>query len=124
MKTRLCSSIVISAPLLLTGCVGPLVPIQKDEAAGTSVIEASAKILEVSSEKAKTMQNLGEVVGYSCKNLLWDPAATPEAATHQVKLVAAQRGATAITGLNCEEGATSLTKNCWQSFTCKATALR
>lgn len=124
MRLRLYSSIINSAPLLLSGCVGPLVPVHTDETMGVGVVEAAAKVSEIPSERAKAMQDLGEVVGYSCKNLLWDPAATPEAATHQLKLVAAQRGATVIAGLTCEEGAVSLAKNCWQSFTCKATAFR
>ncbi len=116
--------LVISASLVLAGCVGPFVPIQTVETTGIDVVEAATRIPEVPPEKAKDMQDLGEVVGYSCKNKLWDPAATAEAATHQVKLEAAKRSATVITGLSCSEGATSLITNCWQSFTCKANAFR
>ncbi len=116
--------IIISASLLLTGCVGTFVPIETVESIGIEIVEAAVMITEVPPEKAKGMQNLGEVVGYSCKNKIWDPAATAEAATHQVKLAAAKLGATAITDLTCSEGAVSLSKNCWQSFTCKANALR
>ena len=115
---------VVSAQLFLTGCVGAFVPIQTVETTGIRVAEAAANITLVPAEKAKTMQEIAEVVGYSCKNKLWDPAATAEAATYQVKLAAAQRGATAIADLSCSEGAVSLATNCWQSFTCKATALR
>ncbi len=112
------------ALLSLTGCVGALVPVQTVETTGIRITEAAAGISVVSAEKAKTMQELGEVVGYSCKNKLWDPAATTEAATFQVKLAAAQRNAVAIASLSCAEGSVSLATNCWQSFTCKAIALR
>lgn len=112
------------APLLLAGCVGAFVPIQTVETTGIRVTEAAANIPVVSVEKAKTMQELGEVVGYSCKNKLWDPAATTDAATFQVKLAAAQRGAASITALTCSEGSVSLATNCWQSFTCRAVALK
>jgi outer membrane murein-binding lipoprotein Lpp len=115
---------VVSATLFLAGCVGPMVPIQSVETTGIQVAEAAAKITVVSADKAKTMQDIGEVKGYSCKNKLWDPAATADAATFQVKLAAAQRDATAITNLKCSEGATSFATNCWQSFTCTASALR
>lgn len=116
--------IFITASILLTGCLDAFVPIKTVETTGVKNVEAAVKINEVPPENAKDMQNLGEVIGYSCKNKLWDPEATAEAATHQVKLAAAMLGATAITDLTCSEGTVSLAKNCWQSFTCKANALR
>jgi len=73
---------VVSAQFFLTGC-GAFVPIQTVETTGIRVTEAAANIIVVSAEKANTMQVVGEVVGYSCKNKLWDPAATAEAATFQ-----------------------------------------
>jgi len=115
---------ISTALVLLTGCVGTFLPIQTVEQTGIHIVEAASKIPVVSTEIAKTMQELGEVVGYSCKNKIWNPSATTEAATYQVKVAAAQLGATAITGLKCEEGGVSLATNCWQSYTCKAFALR
>jgi len=112
-----------SAIAMLSGC-GPFVPIQTAETAGLEVTERAARVSLVSAEQAATMQALGEVTGYSCKSMLWDPAATAEAAAFQVKLAAAQRGGTAITSLSCTEGSASLIKNCWQSFTCKAVAVK
>ncbi len=116
-------TMIFAAPLFLTGCVGALVPVQTVETTGIHVVEVASTIPIISAQSAKTMQELGEVVGYSCKNKLWDPAATADAATYQVKIVAAQRGATAITNLKCEEGSVSLITNCWQSYTCKAISL-
>jgi hypothetical protein len=108
---------------MLSGC-GAFVPIQDVESAGVEVTGRAAKILVVTDKQAATMQALGEVTGYSCKNLLWDPAASPEDATFQLKLAAVQLGATAISSLSCEEGGVSLLTNCWQSFTCKAMAAK
>ena len=116
--------IALAAPTLLAGCVGAFVPIQTVETTGIKMVEAAAGVAVISAEKAARMQDLGSVVGYSCKNKIWDPAATTDAATYQAKLTAAQRGATAITGLECSEGAVSLIRNCWQSFSCTATALK
>ncbi|MBA4382192.1 MAG: hypothetical protein C0406_06455 [Sideroxydans sp.] len=115
---------VVVFAFFLSGCVGAFVPIKTVETTGLYVAEAAGKISVVSVEAAANMQALGEVVGYSCKNKLWDADATAEAATFQVKLSAAQRSATAITNLSCNKGATSLATNCWSSFTCKALALR
>ena len=115
--------LVLGVPILISAC-GAFVPIQTEESVGHETMERAEKIPVVDSDRAAAMQSLGEVVGYSCKNLLWDPAATPEDATLQVKIAAVQRGASAITGLTCSEGSISLAKNCWQSFTCRAIALR
>lgn len=117
-------AMIFAAPLFLTGCVGAFVPVQTVEQTGIHVVEVASKIPIISAQNAKAMQGLGEVVGYSCKNKIWDPAATTDAATYQVKIAAAQRGANAITDLRCEEGSVSLLTNCWQSYTCKATSLK
>lgn len=121
MKYRLLA--VVAATLAMQGC-GALVPIQAPESAAPSAVEAAKSMATVNAEAAKSLKSLGEVVGYSCKNKLWDPAATADAATAQVKLIAAQRGATAIGTPTCTEGGTSLGMNCWQSFTCRAPAYR
>lgn len=113
-----------AATFTLAGCVGALVPIQTGQTVGIQVLENSSRITVVSKEQAAAMQDLGEAVGYSCKNKIWEPAATADAATYQVRVVAALRGATAITGLSCEESSVSLVANCWQSYRCTATALK
>jgi len=121
---RIAAWTLISVSGLLCSCVGALVPIQTPEMTSARVTDAALNIRILAREQARSMVELGEVEGYSCKNKLWDPAATPEAATHQVKLGAAQRGGTAITALICTEGGFSLTTNCWQSYLCKAIVLR
>jgi hypothetical protein len=108
---------------MVSGC-GPFLHIQDAESVGQDVMARAAKIAVVDADQAAKMQSLGEVTGHSCKNMLWDPEATAEAATLQVKMFAAQRDATAIASLSCEEGSVSLLTNCWQSFECKATALK
>ena len=116
---------LLLSSLFLTSCaIGPFVPIQTVETTGLHLTEAAASISVVPAERTKGMQDLGEVVGHSCKNKIWDPPATAGAATFQVKLAAAQRNATAVSGLSCTEGSVSLITNCWQSVSCKATAFR
>lgn len=116
-------SLAFSACLLFGGC-SPFVPIVNPETVEPTVAATASSIRVIDSEATKGLQPLGEVVGYSCQFLLWDPAATPEAATEQIKLKAAERGATAIGRPDCTAGGFSLGKNCWNSFTCKATAYR
>lgn len=108
----------------LAGCVGTFVPIQTAETTGVGAIKAATSLPVVSADEASKLTSLGEVAGYSCKNKLWSPDATEQAATHQVKLAAVQRNAKAVTGLVCAAGGTSLATNCWQSVKCTATALQ
>jgi hypothetical protein len=123
---RILASLYVALPLaFLSGCaIGPLVPVQTVESAGIATTEAAAGVLVVSSADAVKMTRLGPVVGHSCKNKFWDPDATADAATFQVKMSAAQRQAKAVTDLVCTKGSVSIVTNCWQSYTCKAEALR
>ena len=107
---------------ILTGC-GPFVPVETIDKAGIKTVLEASKIPIVSLEEASTMQVLGEVSGYSCMNKSTEVKATETGAIDQAKIVAIQRGATAITNLNCKEGGVSLLKNCWHYWECKATAL-
>ena len=108
---------------LLTGC-GAFVPIQTLDKTGIDIVLAAAKMPIVSTEKARTMQVIGEVVGYSCMNKSNEPNASKVGATDQTKIVAAQSGAIAITGLVCTESGVSLVSNCWHSWEYRATALK
>ena len=108
----------------LSGCVGALVPVQMAEQIGMKPFESISTIRTIDSESGKTLVPVGRVEGYSCKNKLWDPAATSDAALVQLKLLAAQRGAVAISNVACSEGGTSLLSNCWQSFKCVGEAYR
>lgn len=117
------AALVSTSIVLLTGC-GAFVPIQTLDKTGIDTVLAAAKLPVVSNEKAGTMEALGEVVGYSCMNKTNEPSASEIGATDQAKIVAVQRGATAITGLVCTEGGLSLISNCWNSWECRATALR
>lgn len=123
IKTTLLS--LLSVLPMISGCAtGPFVPIHSVESTGLRAVGAAAAVEVLSPEHATSMQSLGEVVGHSCKNMIWDPVATAEDATFQVKISAAKKGASAVTGLVCTEGSFSLITNCWQSVTCKAIALQ
>lgn len=114
---------VIMVSVCLAGC-GSFVPIQTLDKSGIEVVLAAQKLPVVSSEKARTMSEVGSVVGYSCKNKFNQPKATRVGATDQAKIAAVHLGATAIGDLVCKEGGVSLVTNCWQSWQCRAMALR
>jgi hypothetical protein len=112
--------------LALSGCAGQFVPIQTIDKVGISALLAAEKIKIVSPEKTQTMQSLGEVVGHSCQNqiMVGESVSSKVGAIDQLRIVAAQLGATAVSEPRCEEGNVSLFKNCWNSWECKATAFR
>ena len=114
---------VLMMAILLSACE-PHIPIQKLDGVDDSVLHAADGIKVVSLDEAKQMQIVGAVVGHSCKHLLWDPAATEDAAMRQMKVDAAQSGASAITAVRCHAKQTSLGTNCWESVSCAGTALR
>lgn len=106
---------LVIAILMLSGCVGQLAPSQRLDSAGINVILEAAKLPEVDAEKAREMQVIGKVVGYSCKNKPVDPEPTKVGAADQAKIFAVQKGATAITELVCKEHGLSLITNCFYS---------
>ncbi len=108
---------------MLAGC-GAFVPIQAIDRVGIDIVLAASKVKVVTPEVATTMHNLGKIEGHSCMNDAWDPAGTRVGAVDQVRILAAQMGATAISDPICEEGGVSLIKNCWQSWECKASAFK
>lgn len=120
---RKSGGLVVVASSLLTGCLA-FVPVQSIDKTGIETILAASRMPVVSSQSSLNMENLGEVVGHSCMNTTIDPAASRVGAVDQAKIVAVQRGATAISDPMCEEGGVSLFKNCWHSWECKANAFR
>lgn len=112
--------------LLLTGCVGPLVPVKKIDELPLSVKREvlSLPIYNESQLTGKNYKIINIVEGISCKNKTWDPAATKTDAINQAKYWAYEQGANALTNIQCEmPRGTTTTYNCWESITCTAQAL-
>ena len=65
------------------------------------------------------------VEGISCKNKLWDHAATRSDAIYQARYWAAQMDADGIANIQCDNPrGTTTTYNCWESITCSAEAIK
>ena len=113
------STTIVAITFLLAGC-GPMVPIHTIDSAGIETVLAANEMPIVSEEEATSMQVIGEVVGYSCQNKTGQPKATEAGAIDQAKIVAVQKGGSAITNVECKTGV----GNCWNSWRCSATALK
>jgi len=115
----------LAACIVLTGCSGQFLDRQTVDKVGLSVFMAAAEIKTVSAETAENMNSLGEVVGYSCQNQIGvgEAESTKVGAIDQLRIVAAKKGATAISAPQCAQGGFSIITNCWNSWECKASAL-
>lgn len=119
-------TLMISGALLVAGC-GAFVPIVKQEELPAEERRAvgEVEILNATQLVGKRFKVLNIVEGISCKNKVWDHAATKADAIFQARYWARQQGANAITNIQCDvpRGTTS-SYNCWESVTCTAEAIR
>lgn len=117
---------LLPALLGLTGCTGQFVPTQTVDKVGLAVMQRAGEIEIVTPEEAAGMETLGAIEGHSCKNqvMVGEADSTKVGAIDQLRIVAAQKGADAITTPMCEEGSVSLIKNCWNSWECHSLAVR
>jgi hypothetical protein len=111
---------------LASGC-GALVPVVKLEDISAEQRHAVNEVAiynqtQLIGRKFK-VQNIVE--GISCKNKMWDHAATKSDAIFQTRYWAQQIGADGITNLQCDQPrGTTTSYNCWESITCTAEAIK
>lgn len=117
-------AIAIGLFALLSGCVGPLVPVTRVDDSTASELSQTIHTFEARETPASATV-LGPLTATSCKNKLWDKDATNEDAISQLRLLSRQRGGNAVGNLVCEQQqGTSLATNCWASVTCTGTAIK
>jgi hypothetical protein len=122
---RLCALSVPSL-LLLYGC-GSMVPTVKMEEVPVEQRRAvnDVEIMNASQLAGRKFKVLNVVEGISCKNKVWDAAATKTDAIFQARYWAKQQGADAVANLQCDvPRGTTATYNCWESITCTAEAIK
>jgi len=113
--------------LLLSGCVGPLVPVKNMEEVPLQLKREilSMPIYNESQLFQKQYSVINIVEGISCKNKTWDPAATKTDAINQAKYWAYEMGADALLNIQCDHPrGTTTSYNCWESITCTAQAIK
>lgn len=116
---------VAISTLFLAGC-GAMVPVvdmdtvtpQKRQAVDAIQIYNQAQL------QGTKFRVLNLVEGISCKNKVWDHAATRSNAVSQARYWALELGANGITNLQCDHPrGTTTTYNCWESITCTGEAI-
>ena len=122
------ASAVLASTLIvaISGC-GSLVPVVKMENLSAEQRRAvnDVPIYNQAQLIGKKYKILNIVEGISCKNKIWDHAATKTDAIFQAKYWALQMGSDGITNLQCDfPRGTTVTYNCWESITCTAEAIK
>jgi len=113
--------------LLLSGCVGTLVPVKNMEEMSPE-LKSKVLLMPIYNESQlfqKKYNIINIVEGISCKNKAWDPAATKTAAINQAKYWAYIMEADALLNIRCDHPrGTTKSYNCWESITCTAQAIK
>jgi len=112
--------------LLIAGC-GAMVPTVKFDEMTVEQRRAvnALEIYNISQLAGRDYTIITIVEGISCKNKVWDHAATKTDALFQTKHWAREAGADAITNVQCDSPrGTTVTYNCWESVTCTAEAIK
>lgn len=111
--------------VLLGGCVGPLVRVEKVDPAATARVQVypDNSILERAGVKS-----LGIVEATSCKNLITDPPSSMENCTAQMQVRASRIGANGLIVGGSEKRSanfvsTGINRNCWTTVDCSGIAI-
>lgn len=114
----------LAAGVLVAGC-GPFVEVIKVDQLTAEKLKTEIPVYDRDQLKGVRYKVVQPLEATSCKNLLWDPPATEQDATDQLRFKARTVRANGLMNLSCFTGeGTSLYKNCWQAFTCNAIAIQ
>lgn len=108
--------------LVLSGCVGPLVPVRKIDISERAALEAMPVVKRATLDP-KSYRVLGAVEGHSCQNKTWDPYPSQQDALDQLKAAARELGGNAVASVRCSQRGTSMGTNCWNLISCSGEAL-
>jgi hypothetical protein len=116
---------MVATSLLLAACT-PLHPdgTVTDASLTQKAAAANVKIFHEGETPPASVRQLGHIMGYACKSVATDPAATLGDATAEAKLNAMMSGGNAITGFTCKLAGTNATcAECWNCSECSGMAV-
>ena len=116
--------VILISALGVVGC-GSFVPVVKLDEQPLEVRNRSMAMPIIGAGQKTDYEVLTIVEGNSCKNKIWDPAATRTAAIEQIKFHALEAGAEAVANIQCgQREGTSTRTNCWELISCTAEAVK
>ena|SRR5713101_1130815 len=125
-KAIILGALTLVASALNAGCA-PFIEVEKVDAATAQKLRTQVPVYAPEDVKGRNYKVLQQIDATSCKHLLWDPNATPQDATDQLRLKAARLEANGLLSLSCGGVEGSFEKmmgtNCWETITCKAAVI-
>ncbi len=122
MRSRFVAALLL---MPVAACIGPNPNLRIEDTSQIALDRVSAaRAIEVLDSSPSGSATVGPVEGTSCQNAMWDPKATEAAALDQMKIKAADLGATALVGVSYSSSGTSLVANCWTVVTATGTAIK
>ena len=118
--------LILILAALASGC-GAMVPVVKMEDISVEQRRAVNEVTIYNQAQliGRKFKVINIVEGISCKNKVWDHAATKSDAILQARYWAQQMGADGIANLQCDHPrGTTTSYNCWESITCTAEAIK
>ena len=90
--------------LAVVSC-GPFIPVTKldDVPADTMTDALNVRVFRTGAAVPKVTQYLGQVIGNSCKNLMWQPPPSTNDALLRLRVEAAKRGANTVMDVACDD---------------------
>jgi hypothetical protein len=116
---------MVATSLLLAACI----PLHSEQIVTESSLTqkaaaANVKIFREGETPPASARQLGHIMGYACKSVATDPAATLGDATAEAKLNAMISGGNGITGFSCKLAGTNATcAECWNCSECSGMAV-
>lgn len=123
IPARICALLSLTASLLSTSCIGPVVEVIKVDPLIAEKLRTEIPVYGQSQLTNVHYKDVLPLQATSCKNMLWDPPATEQDATDQLRFKAHRLRANGIMNLICFSGV-GIDKNCWGSVTCNASAIQ
>jgi S1-C subfamily serine protease len=108
----------------LAACMGPMVTVVRLSSEEKQRLATKVPVFAVGDAPAGVYAPAGPIAATSCKNKIWDPAATEDDAKAQLRFRAVQAGADAVIDVVCSSDSTSVATNCWSSVACQGSLAR
>lgn len=124
MKT----AIVLAALVALSGCMSAFVPVLNPDDLTPARVAASqrVRIFEAGESYPDVAAELEQVTGYSCRQKMWEPSATPEAALRALRIRAADLGGDGVIRVTyaTHKSGLNFRTNCWSAVRAEGMAVR
>jgi hypothetical protein len=124
LMNRFCTMAIVA--IAIGGCSAPFVQVVPVDQKDAARVEQQVKIYQRDALRQLKYTSLGQIDAISCQSRPWDPGASEDNATDQLRIKAQSLGANGLAHPKCEKSVWRdvVARNCWASVQCYAPALK